>query len=338
MSSEPIKVGIIGWGNVGRGVYEAIKRSSDMCLSGIVSRTPERAKAELGKGVVVYSFPSVLGPSLEIPRFYSMIADVAILCGGSAKDLPVQGPYFTQHFNTVDSFDTHVDIPAYFGKMNSVARKNNKVAIISAGWDPGTFSLERVLGDAFLPGSTATTFWGPGVSQGHSDAIRRVEGVADGIQYTMPKDEAIKQARDGSGQGLKTGDKHWRNCYIALKPGADEAAVVQAIRTMPKYFADYETKVTIETPKQITERKRTMPHGGFVLTSGETGKGNKALIEYRNGWASNPEATGSILVACARANYRLQQRSHCKGAFTMLDIPPALFSPRSREELLKSFM
>lgn len=328
MNKDPIKVSIVGWGNVGRGVYEAIKRNSDMHLSGVVSRTPERATAELGQGVLVY-------PTHD---FYTMIADVAILCGGSKSDLPVQGPYFAQHFNTVDSFDTHADIPAYFAKMNEVARKNKHVSIISAGWDPGTFSLERVLGNAFLPGSNRETFWGPGVSQGHSDAIRRVEGVADAIQYTMPYDSALDAVRSGKKPKLTTGDRHWRDCHVALKPGADAELVAKTIKSMPKYFEDYDTKVTFETAAQIAERRKQMPHGGFVLTSGETGKGNKALVEYKNDWGSNPEATGSILVACARANFRLQQRSYTNGAFTMLDIPPALFSPHSRETLLKEWM
>jgi len=329
-----IKVGIIGWGNVGRGVYEAIKRNPDTELAGIISRNPQRVLGEFTGQMPPRVFDAINPPSRDLIDS----VDVAVLCGGSAKDLPEQGPFYASFFNTVDSFDTHDDIPAYFEKMNSIALANERVAIISAGWDPGTFSLERVLGDAFLPGSKKETFWGPGVSQGHSDAIRRkVGGVADAIQYTMPYEAVLDAVRKGKKPELTTAFRHWRDCYVALKEGVNPEKVKEAIVTMPKYFAGYNTRVTFETAAQIAERKKQMPHGGFVLTSGETGKGNKALVEYKNDWGSNPEATGSILVACARANYRLQHRCQA-GAFTMLDIPPAYFSPHSRETLLKSWM
>ena len=324
--SQKIRVAIVGYGNVGRGVYQAIKRNSDMEFAGIISRRPGKILLEVPEA-------NVYAPD----NFEKLFADVAILCGGSAKDLPEQGPSYLRSLNTVDSFDTHAKILEYFAKMDAIAKENNHVAIISAGWDPGTFSLERVLGDAFIPGSRKFTFWGPGVSQGHSDAIRKVEGVADAIQYTIPIQEALNTVRTGSNPQLTTREKHWRDCYVALKPEADPEAVKQAIVTMPNYFSDYDTIVTFESPEKISERKRQMPHGGFVMTSGETGNGNNALIEYTNQWKSNPEATGSILIACARANYRLQQDKKF-GAFTMLDIPPAYLSPRSQEELLKNWM
>ncbi|MBU2497064.1 MAG: diaminopimelate dehydrogenase [Nanoarchaeota archaeon] len=326
MSQKIIKVAIVGYGNVGRGVYQAIKRNPDMELAGIISRRPGDISLEVPES-------NVYSPD----NFEKLEADVAILCGGSAKDLPVQGPSFLRSLNTVDSFDTHANIPEYFARMNAIARENKHVAIISAGWDPGTFSLERVLGDAFIPGSSRFTFWGPGVSQGHSDAIRKVEGVADAVQYTLPIQETLDIVRTGSNPQLTTREKHRRDCYVALKSGADPETVKQAIVTMPNYFSDYNTMVAFESPEEVSGRKKQMPHGGFVMTSGVTGDGNKALIEYRNQWKSNPEATGSILIACARANYRLQQDNKF-GAFTMLDIPPAYLSPHSQEELLKEFM
>lgn len=325
---DNIKVAIVGWGNVGRGVLSAIEKSPDMTAIGIISRRPEQVRKEVPNLLRVFDYDS----SVFVDN-----ADVAMLCGGSKNDLPKQGPEFAGVFNTVDSFDTHANIPEYFAKMDEIARANNRVAIISAGWDPGTFSLERVLGDAFIQGSKRYTFWGPGVSQGHSDAIRQVPGVADAIQYTMPYPAALDKVRAGGNPELSTREKHWRQCFVALKPDADSAAVIKAIKIMPNYFADYDTTVTFETPEKIAERKKEMPHGGFVMTSGQTGDGNKALIEYNNQWASNPEATGNILVACARANYRLQDGGRW-GAFTMLDIPAAYLSPRSREELLKDFM
>jgi len=335
------RIAIVGWGNVGRGVYQAIKRSSDMELAAILSRDSVRVMNDLrerGWYGVNNNLIRNTGSEMEVQFVYDVAKpDVAILCGGSAKDLPEQGPKFLKIFNTVDSFDTHANIPDYFAKMDAIASGNCRVAIISAGWDPGTFSLKRVLGDAFIPASKRFTFWGPGVSQGHSDALRKVEGVADAIQYTMPIQEALTQVRAGLNLPLTTREKHWRDCHVALKPGADPEIVRQAIVTMPNYFADYNTSVTFESPEQIAERKKQMPHGGFVMTSGETGRGNKALVEYRNDWASNPEATGSILIACARANHRLQKEGKF-GAFTMLDLSPALLSPRSREELLKDFM
>ena len=325
--TDKIKIAIVGWGNVSRGVEAAINQSADMSVSGVISRNPERVKKEIASRLPIYSAEQALNTT----------ADIAILCGGSATDLPKQGPQYAAHFNTVDSFDTHSDIPGYFAAMNEVTLSTKHTSIISAGWDPGTFSLERVLGNSFIPGSKAYTFWGRGVSQGHSQAIRAIDGVLDGIQYTVPVPQALEAVRSGKNPELTTRQKHTRECFIALKPGADEKKVRDAIINMPKYFADYDTTVTIESAKQVAERRSAMPHAGIVMTSGKTANSNNALIEYRNQWSSNPEATGSILVACARACYRLHQEGRM-GAMTMLDIPPAYYSTLSRTELLKNWM
>jgi len=346
------RVAIVGWGNVGKGVCQALQKVDDVVMTGILSRDPARVIKETGFD------PTVVRDANSLKAIESLAAssNVAILCGGSATDLRVQGPIFAVHSNIVDSFDTHADIPEYERMIDGIARFHKHTAVICGGWDPGTFSLERVLGNAFIPGSKDYTFWGPGVSQGHSQAIRAVPGVLDGIQYTIPIQKALKAVRSGTKPELTTRQKHTRDCYIALKPGADEEAVRRIIITMPKYYADYNTTVTIETPKQIAERKKQMSHGGFVMTSGETRQGNKALIEYRNQWASNPEATGNILVACARACNRLhregkvlsaaiqdkdtrdQVEAYFFGAKTMLDIPATYYSSFSRAELLKAKM
>lgn len=334
------KIAIIGLGNVGRGVMAAIQHNPDMELALIASRDRNRALEDLARRKIEIDPSIVYQIDDEMPwQLPASGTDVAILCGGSAKDLPKQAPYFAFCYNTVDSFDTHAKIPDYFAEMDLIARKNGNVSIISAGWDPGTFSLERVLGTSFIPNARAYTFWGPGVSQGHSDALRKVEGVADAIQYTMPIEDALGRVRKGENPQLTTREKHWRDCHVALKPGADPEKVREAIVTMPNYFADYETKVTFETQESVNERKKQMPHGGFVMASGNTGfsQDNKAMIEYRNQWGSNPEATGNILVACARAVMRLKEEGKT-GAFTMLDIPPAYYSPCSKEELLKNWM
>jgi len=338
MSEQKTRIAIVGYGNVGKGVHRAIFRNPDMELVGILTRKVERTRRELVKHKgSVYAYEVLDADSIsEIEKLVPK-TDVAILCGGSATDLPKQGPFYAMYFNTVDSFDNHDDIPKYDAMMNPNSKAHKNTSIICAAWDPGTFSLERVLGDSFFPGSKRYTFWGKGVSQGHSQAIRKVEGVLDGIQYTVPVQKALNVVRRGANPKLTTRQKHTRECYIALKPGANKEEIRKTIIEMPTYFADYDTTITIETPKQIAKRKESMPHGGFVLTSGETGEGNKALIEYSNQWQSNPEATGSILIACARACHRLNQEGSY-GSKTMLDIPPAYYSPRSRDELLKDFM
>ncbi|MBM3247032.1 diaminopimelate dehydrogenase [Candidatus Pacearchaeota archaeon] len=337
---QPIRIAIVGWGNVGRGVYEAIQKNPDTRLVGILTRDPARTITDVRARRCNINPSSIRDAAswreVEILKM-AVSPDVAILCTGSATDLPEQGPKFAQCFNTIDSFDTHADIPNYLAQMDSAAKSYNHLAVCCAGWDPGTFSIERIMALSFIPEGKPYTFWGPGVSQGHSDAIRRVPGVKDGIQYTLPINAALEQVRAGTNPDLTTRQKHSRDCYVTLEPGADPEKVRTAIVTMPKYFEDYDTRVTIETPEQITERKRAMPHGGFVMVSGETGKGNKALIEYKNQWASNPEATGSILVACARANYRMRQDGRT-GAITMADIPPVMYHPLERAEVIKNLM
>jgi diaminopimelate dehydrogenase len=329
--NDKIKIAIVGYGNVGRGVHKAIKNNSDTIISGIITRRPEQVEKEVGN-VAVY-------PLNKVPSRWKtcMNADVAILCGGSKNDLPQQGPYFTQFFNTVDSFDTHANIPKYFAEMDKLARENNYVSVISGGWDPGTFSLERVLADAFIPGAKHYTFWGMGVSQGHSDAARQVKGVKDARSYTIPSEDAIERARNGGNPDLTAREKHKRLVYVVAEEDADLARIDKEIKEMPNYFADYDTEVRFILEKEMKEKHSTYPHAGFVLASGKTGEGNKALIEYKCEWASNPEATGNILVACARAAYRLRKEGK-SGAFTMLDIPASYFSPHSKEKLLEKFM
>ncbi len=330
------RVAIVGYGNVGRGVYHAIERNQDIELSGILTKNTNRVNDEMVRKYMI--IPDVFSAdSMHLIEALASRTDVAILCGGSATELPKQGPNYAVYFSTVDSFDTHADILDYDRMMNGVARFHKHTSVISAGWDPGTFSLERDLGNSFIPGSKAYTFWGKGVSQGHSQAVRAVDGVLNGIQYTVPAQAALDVVRSGANPEITTRQKHTREVFIALKPGADETKVRRTIVGMPKYFADYDTTVTIESPESIAERLKTMPHGGFVMTSGKTGKNNNALIEYQNQWASNPEATGSILVACARACHRLNKEG-VYGSKTMLDIPPAYFSPLSRDELLKHWM
>jgi diaminopimelate dehydrogenase len=236
-----------------------------------------------------------------------LTADVAVLCGGSAVDLPEQGPYYARRFCTVDSFDTHHDIPANCRKVYAAARRAGTVSVIPTGWNPGVFSLERVLSDAFLPGAAHYTFWGKGVSQGHSDAARHVEGVADARQYTIPVPAAMERVRSGGNPLLSTREKHMRLVYIVAREGADKARIEKSIKTMPHYYADYDTEVRFISAQQMKRDHSTYPHAGFVMTTGRTGDGNKALIEYRCQWSSNPEATGSILLAHARAAYRLRR-------------------------------
>ncbi len=325
-----ISIVIVGYGNVGRGVRHAIVNSPDMTLAGIISRDAERVKREVA-GVPVFMRDDEKAWSRK------MAADVAILCGGSAVDLPEQGPFFARHFNTVDSFDTHHDIPSYFAAMDKTARSAGKVSIISTGWDPGIFSLERVLADAFIPGASHYTFWGKGVSQGHSDAARHVKGVKDARQYTIPIQKALDKARAGGNPVLSTREKHKRLVYVIAEKGADKHAIEKTIKQMPNYYADYDTEVVFIGEEEMKRDHSAYPHAGFVLASGKTGGGNKALTEYRCEWGSNPEATGSILTAHARAAVRLFREKR-RGAFTILDIPASYLSPRSPEELREKYM
>jgi len=265
--------------------------------------------------------------------------DVMILCGGSAGDLPKQGPHFARLFNTIDSFDTHAGIPEYYEKMNQAAQKSGKISIISVGWDPGLFSISRMMSEAILPNGQGYTFWGKGVSQGHSDAIRRIEGVRDAKQYTIPIEEAVSLVRSGANPQLSTADKHLRDCYVVAEEGADKARIEQEIKTMPNYFADYKTRVTFITEAELKRDHSAMPHGGFVIRSGKTGANeeNSNIIEYSLKLESNPEFTASVLVAYARAAWRLNREGK-SGARTVFDIPPAYLSPKSGAELRKELL
>jgi len=323
-----INAAIVGYGNLGRGVKQALEASADIKLTVVFTKRFEQLKKEIKE------VPVLATDGYSLPK--DMKIDVAILCGGSKEDTPIQGPVFARKFNTVDSFDTHADIPRYFKQMDSIARKSGHVSIISAGWDPGIFSLERVLGDAFLPNNKSYTFWGRGVSQGHSDAARKVRGVIDARQYTLPIDNAINKVRSGETPKFSKKEMHKRLVYVVAEEGADREWIRKEIIEMPNYFADYDTEVVFITKEEMLKSHAALPHGGFVLTSGLTGK-NTQILEYRCQLQSNPDFTGSVLVACARAAFRLQQSGH-KGAFTMLDVPPALFSPHSVDELRSHFI
>lgn len=321
---KKINVGIVGYGNVGRGVKQALEKNADMKLVAILTRRPEQVRKEI-KDVHVFHTDEPLSKSVEI--------DVAVLCGGSRKDMPIQGPKFAEKYNTVDSFDTHADIPRYFKKMDYIAKKHGNVSIISAGWDPGIFSLERVLGGAFLPESKRYTFWSKGVSLGHSDAARRVKGVLDAIQYTIPVEEAIQRIRAGDAPDFSKREMHKRVVYVVPEKGADLKKIRKEITEMPKYFEGYDTEVIFITEKEM-KKHSTFPHGGFVFTSGVTGDGNKQILEYRCQLENNPEFTANVLVACARAAYRLNEKGY-RGAFTLVDFPLRFLSPYSGEFLRK---
>jgi len=324
-----IQVAIAGYGNIGRGVRGGLARVRDMELAAVFTRRPEQVEKEV-KGTPVFH-----SEGFSLPE--DMQVDVVILCGGSKEDIPVQGTAFAKMFNTVDSFDTHADIPRYFEQMDTVAKEHGHVSIISAGWDPGIFSLERVLGDAFLPGSRGYTFWGPGVSQGHSDAARKVKGVLDARQYTLPIDGAIQQVRGGETPDFSKREMHKRLVYIVAEDGADLEEIRSEIVEMPNYYADYDTEVRFISREQMEREHAAFPHGGFVLTSGSTGASSRQILEYKCQLESNPEFTASILVACARAAYRMHGAGH-SGAFTVLDFPIGLLSPHSSASLRSSFM
>ncbi|UCR89399.1 diaminopimelate dehydrogenase [Mycetocola spongiae] len=324
MSEQPIRVGIVGYGNLGRGVEIALAQNADLDTVGVFTR---RDPAGL-----IPHFPSTAVHSLDALEDWADRIDVLILCGGSKDDLPAQGPALAARFNTVDSFDTHARIPEYFDAVDAPARAAGTTALISVGWDPGMFSLNRLFGEALLPEGDTYTFWGRGLSQGHSDAIRRVPGVAGGVQYTIPSEEAIARVRAGERPELSTREKHVRECFVVLEEGADAAAVTAAITSMPNYFADYDTTVTVISAEELAANHAAMPHGGFVIRGGESGTGNSQVIEYRLELGSNPEFTASVLVAYARACARLNARGSI-GAHTVFDVPPALLSPKSPAQL-----
>ena len=321
-----VRIGILGYGNLGRGIECAIRQNQDMELVAVFTRRdPQQVKIQT-EGVSVYKVD-------QIAEFQDKI-DVLMLCGGSATDLPKQTPEYAKYFNVIDSFDTHANIPQHFADVDEVAKANGHVAMISVGWDPGMFSLNRLYANAILPGGKDYTFWGKGVSQGHSDAIRRVKGVKDGKQYTIPVDAALEAVRSGSNPELTTRQKHTRECFVVAEEGADLAQIEHDIKTMPNYFSDYDTTVHFISEEELKRDHSGIPHGGFVIRSGKTGlnKEHNHIIEYSLKLDSNPEFTASVLVAYARAVYRMKQEG-MKGCKTVFDVAPAYLSPMSGEEL-----
>lgn len=325
-----IKIAIAGYGNLGRGVECALNTSQDMELVGVFSRRDPKS-IQTKTNVPVYHID-------EAVKFKDDI-DVMILCGGSANDLPKQTAQLAKYFNVIDSFDTHAKIPEHFAYVDAVSKESKKISIISVGWDPGLFSLNRLYGQAVLPNGNDYTFWGKGVSQGHSDAIRRIEGVQDAKQYTIPVEEALESVRNGENPQLTTRQKHKRECFVVAKEGADLEYIENAIKTMPNYFADYDTTVHFISQEELNENHSGIPHGGIVFRTGQTGLNgeNKHVIEYKLTLDSNPEFTSSVLVAYARAAYRLNKEGQC-GCKTVFDIAPAYLHPSSPEELRKNLL
>lgn len=325
-----IRIGIYGYGNLGRGVELAIAQNPDLIAVGVFTRRAPETLNTL-TGVPVFSVD-------DAPKMQGEI-DVMILCGGSATDLPSQTPYLAQYFNVVDSFDTHAKIPQHVAAVQAAAEKAGKTAIVSAGWDPGMFSLARLYSGAVLSDGKDYTFWGKGVSQGHSDAIRRIDGVLDARQYTIPVESALAAVRAGETPELTTAEKHERECFVVAAEGADKARIETEIKTMPNYFADYHTTVHFISQAEMQEKHSGLPHGGVVIRSGKTGKNgeHKHVIEYSLALDSNAEFTSSVLVACARAAMRLNQEG-VFGCKTMLDLPPSYLSAKSREELLATLL
>ena len=325
-----IRMGIVGYGNIGRGVEQAIKRNEDMELAAVFTRRDPASVKVATEGAKVVHMDDMLSMKGDV--------DVMVLCGGSATDLPVMGPEIAANFNTIDSFDTHAKIPEYFANVDKAAKEGNNISIISVGWDPGMFSLNRLYAESILVQGSTYTFWGKGVSQGHSDAIRRIPGVKNAIQYTVPVDEAVDQVRSGSEPKLTTRDKHTRECYVVAQEGANKAEIENAIKTMPNYFDEYNTTVHFIAEEELKRDHSKMPHGGFVIRTGETGEeGNKHVIEYSLKLDSNPEFTASVLIAYARAAYRLNQKGE-NGARSVFDIAPALLSMKTPEQLRKEIL
>ena len=324
-----MKIAILGYGNLGRGVELALRNTSDMEVYGVFSRRdPSSVKT---CGASVFSIDEIISHKGKF--------DVLVLCGGSATDLPTQTPEFAKNFCVVDSFDTHAKIPEHFANVDNAAKANGTVGIIAIGWDPGLFSLNRLVGESVLENGESYTFWGKGVSQGHSDAIRRIKGVVDARQYTVPIESALKRVRAGENPNLSTREKHLRECFVVVEDDADKAKIENEIKTMPNYFADYDTTVHFIDLETLKREHGGIPHGGFVLRSGSTGENGetKHLIEFSLKLDSNPEFTASVLVAYARAAYRLHKDGK-SGAFTIFDIAPALISPKSPSELRKEIL
>ena len=327
--TQSIRIGIVGYGNLGRGVETAIKHNPDMSLVGVFTRRDPEQLETVDEQTQVYAIA-------DLPTFQDKI-DVLILCGGSKDDLPKQTPEYAALFNTVDSFDTHAKIPEFYASVDTVATAAKKTALISVGWDPGLFSLNRLYAEAVIPDGETYTFWGKGLSQGHSDAVRRVEGVKAGVQYTLPSETAMAEVRKGSRPTLATRDKHTRECYVVLQEGADPAVVEQTIKTMPNYFDEYDTTVHFIDQETLDREHTSMPHGGFVIRSGNTRPEHNQVIEYGLQLGDNPGFTSSVLVAYARAAYRMNQQGQY-GAKTVFDVAPGLLSIKSPEQLRKEML
>ena len=326
-----IRVGILGYGNLGRGVEFSIRQNKDMCLKAVFTRRDPASVKIMTEGVPVYSVNDAAAHKDEI--------DVLILCGGSANDLPTQTPEYVKYFNVVDSFDTHARIPEHFADVDKAAKESGKIGVISVGWDPGLFSLMRMYGNAVLPEGSDYTFWGKGVSQGHSDAIRRIAGVKDARQYTIPVESALEAVRSGSEPELTTRQKHTRECFVVAEEGADLKKIEEEIVTMPNYFADYDTTVHFISEEELLRDHAGIPHGGFVIRTGKTGWNNENshVIEYSLKLDSNPEFTSSVLAAYARAAYRLRKEGQT-GCKTVFDIAPAYLAAEDGAYLRKHML
>lgn len=322
--SAPIRIGIVGYGNLGRGVERSVALNPDMQLVGVFSRRDPASVTTLTENTIVRPVDDLQSLRDEI--------DVLVLCGGSKSDLPVQTPELASAFTVVDSFDTHARIPQHFAAVDAAARAAGTTAIISTGWDPGLFSLQRLYGESILPQGETYTFWGRGLSQGHSDAIRRVPGVAAGVQYTIPSEDAIARVRAGERPALTTREKHTRECFVVLEDGVDADAVREAIVTMPDYFEPYDTTVHVITAEELARDHAGVPHGGFVIRSGSTSEESDQTVEFRLALESNPEFTASVLVAYARAAARMAAAGD-HGAKTPFDVAPGLLSPKTAEQL-----
>ena len=329
--NEQIRVAILGYGNLGRGVELALRANPDLKLAAFFTRRDPAALKTLTPEVPVYGVDRLLEKKDEI--------DVLVLCGGSATDLPVQSVEYAKYFNIVDSFDNHARIPQHFEQVDESARSGGRTALISVGWDPGMFSLQRLLGNCILPDGSDYTFWGRGVSQGHSDAIRRIQGVQDAKQYTIPVPEALERVRSGENPDLTTRQKHTRECFVVAAPGADKARIENEIKTMPNYFEPYDTTVHFISQEELDRDHKGIPHGGFVMRSGVTGEHGETrqMIEYSLKLGSNPEFTASVLACCARAVYKMNQNGFT-GCKTIFDVPPAYLSPKSGAELRKELL
>ena len=324
---QKIKIGIIGYGNLGKGVEEAVKYNDDIQLVAVFTRRNPNEVKTLGAKV----------DTMENLKNYVDKIDICVLCGGSATDILVQAPEIVQLFNTVDSFDTHAKVPEYFESIDKIAKENGKLAMISTGWDPGIFSIMRVLSESILPQGENYTFWGRGISQGHSDAIRRLDGVADAKQYTVPKEDVIQKLKNGEKIQIKSETSHIRQCYVVAKEGYDKEKIEQEIKQMPNYFLGYETIVNFISQEELNKNHNALSHGGKVIRYGSTSKKNKEIIEFSLNLDSNPEFTASVNIACVRALYKMIQDGK-KGACTILDAPVGYFSAKTPEELRAHYL